>query len=293
MKAQSIKNFAIRITVFALLLAVALAATYFLFAAIGQAGTDVAQAEEKRYCDSSYLGAGSYVTQTETVSYATKSTSRNTIGSSFPAYYNTVASVTDNCAGVAGTILMGYYDRYHADLIPGTATGSGRFSYKYFEQSEIQSYVQAVINGFYDLMNVGQDAAGASRQDYINGLTSYVASKGLSISFGSVMTGGAIDLAKLDSAISADHPVSIFMSGFSITTSITDNGSSAVYTKRVYAGSAHIMIVYGYENVEYYNAAGQLVATKLNLLVSTGLANVSGYGTVGTGTIDAADYAAI
>lgn len=78
-----------------------------------------------------------------------------------------------------------------------------------------------------------------------------------------------------------------------ITTSITDNGSSAVYTKRVYAGSAHIMIVYGYENVEYYNAAGQLVATKLNLLVSTGLANVSGYVTVGTGTIDAADYAAI
>lgn len=59
MKAQSIKNFAIRITVFALLLAVALGATYFLFAAIGQAGTDVAQAEEKRYCDSSYLGAGS------------------------------------------------------------------------------------------------------------------------------------------------------------------------------------------------------------------------------------------
>lgn len=40
-------------------------------------------------------------------------------------------------------------------------------------------------------------------------------------------------------------------------------------------------------------AAGQLVATKLNLLVSTGLANVSGYVTVGTGTIDAADYAAI
>ena len=275
----------------AVFIAVLCAAVSCLLFALAPEGS--ASADERRYSDGTFMGAGSFVTETETVNYARKSVTTKRIASSFPAYYNTASGVTDNCAGVAGAILMGYYDRYHADLIPGTATGTGRLVYTYYPQSQISSYIQAVINDFYSRMNVGQDGGGTTREDYKNGLSSYVQSKGLSITFGSVMTGEELDLSKLDATIDGKDPVSVFMTGFAITTSLADNGSSAAYTMNVYASSAHIMIVYGYEKVEYFDAADRLIDEKINLIVSTGLEDVVGYVTLGVGHLDAAEYAAM
>ena len=139
----------------AVFIAVLCAAVSCLLFALAPEGS--ASADERRYSDGTFMGAGSFVTETETVNYARKSVTTKRIASSFPAYYNTASGVTDNCAGVAGAILMGYYDRYHADLIPGTATGTGRLVYTYYPQSQISSYIQAVINDFYSRMNVGQE----------------------------------------------------------------------------------------------------------------------------------------
>lgn len=290
MQVQKKKSFVTNVAVAILLAAVLLGATSYFVAAIFADGADVACAEaETRYCDG-YLGAGSYVTQTENVSYSTKSTTEYYIISTFPNYYNTDSTVTDNCAAVAGTILMGYYDRYFSELIPGTATGSNRgLGFTYYAQNLIESYIQSTMDTFYSLMNIGQSGAGASRSDYINGLTAYVQSKGQSISFDSVMSGSSVNFTQLDAALRAGEPVTIYMNGFGIATSISDNGSSAVYTIRNYATSAHIMIVYGYQKIDYYNAAGQLVSSKLNLMVSNGLNGVTGYVMAGMGSMDAAD----
>lgn len=290
MQVQKKKSFVTNVAVAILLAAVLLGATSYFVAAIFADGADVAYAEaETRYCDG-YLGVSNYETQTETIYYATKNTTTNKIGNSFPNYYNTDSSVTDNCAAVAGTILMGYYDRYFSELIPGTATGSNRgFGFSYYSQNTIGTYVLSMMDTFYSLMNVGESGYGATRSDYISGLTSYVQSKGQSISFDSVMSGSSIDINKLDAAIEADEPVTIYMRGFGLATSISDNGSSAVYTIRNYATSAHIMIVYGYQKIDYYNAAGQLVSSKLNLMVSNGLNGVTGYVMAGMGSMDAAD----
>lgn len=285
------KSFITRIAVAVLLAALVFGATYYFTSSVF-GGSRIASAEEEtRYCESDYASALTYVTTTQTISYATKSTTGYAISNSFPKYYIADTSVIDGCAAVAGSILMGYYDRYFSELIPGTATGSGRgiLGYSYYQQSQISSYIASMQDTFYTLMNIGQYGAGATREEYLSGMESYVESKGYGMSYESVMSGSSINLTALDAALHAGEPVSIYMTGFGLATNINDNGSSAVYTINVYSSSTHIMIVYGYQKVDYYNAAGQLVDTRINLQVASGISNVDGYVTLGIGSLDHAD----
>ncbi len=222
-----------------------------------------------------YKGIGTGRPTTETFSYATKSTESYMINSSYPNYYNMNTSLTNFCGPVAGANLIGFFDRYSTNLIPGVSPGRGYPSgYRYTAMMTNSEEKQAVIDDLYGRMQTNVYNDGTTQEQYKNGLTSYVQSKGYSITYSSVMTNGSFDLEKAKSQLQAGNPISLFMAGFNIS-NISDNGSTVTLNKVLY-DSHHISIVFGFDKVVYYNSNGSVLREEIYLKVATGYSNVSG-----------------
>ncbi len=268
-----------------LLLVAFLIATTSLFVFQLTATDTVAYASNEIY----YSDYGDYTNVTETINYSRKEESTLVrVNNTFPAYYNNNSSLLNACANVAGANLIGFYDRYYANLIPDYTPGVQRGSnYTYYAMSLNLEKKQAVIDDLYVRMGTNSVEPGTNQTGYKNGLTSYVNSKSLSIAYTSVMTNSNLDLSKLNQELSAGKPVSLYLSGYNIT-SVSDSGTAVTLTKAIYTGN-HIMIVYGYQTVNYYNASNVLVSSKTYLYVATGTTHLGYYVLNNNGTINDAE----
>lgn len=236
-----------------------------------------------------YADNGEYSQETETITYATKDTSPLfRVNNSFPAYYNMNDALTNACANVAGANLIGYYDRYFENLIPDFVPGIKRGSnYNYYPMTTNATKVQALIDELYIRMGTNSTNIGTSQTDYKNGITSYVNSKGRNVSYSSVMTGGSLDINKVQQSINNGTPVSLYLSGYNIVT-LSDNSSSASLTKYLYTGD-HIMIVYGYQTIDYFDGNHNLIKSNTYLYVATGTTRSGYYLLNNNGTINDAE----
>jgi len=215
-----------------------------------------------------YLGGGSSTNSTETVNFATRTDTVVSINTTFPHYYNTDNALTNNCANVAGSIILGYYDRYY-DLIPNCTPGVLRGGkYTYFPMQTVKTAILNTINELYVEMGINSFNDGATQTQYTNGLSSYVGKKNRNISFSSVMTNSALDMDKVANAISSGNPISLFLSGFNICELETTDTQYTI-KKDIYTDN-HIMVAYGYRIVNYYNDNGEKFRTDTFLLVSSG-----------------------
>lgn len=221
-----------------------------------------------------YAGLGSGRTETETFTYTTKTVDSYSINTSFPNYYNTNDNLQNTCANVAGANLIGYYDRYFENLISNSVPGIGTSKYIYYPMTKNLVANQAVINDLHTRMQTNVNSDGCTQAQYKNGLSSYVQSKGLSITYTSVMTNGKFDLNKAKVQLQNGNPISLYLLGYGFT-KITDDGSSVLFEKSIYDGN-HIAVAYGYERVYYYGSNGSLIRSEIYLKVSTGLNGVSG-----------------
>ncbi len=254
-----------------------------------------AQAEQEiYYCDNGYAGAGTPTEVTETINYTTKQASELiTLNSSFPAYTMADSSTTNGCAPIAGSNLIGYFDRFYEDLIPDCSPGRLFGSiYRYYGISTNNTQIQALINDLYVRMGTNTQGAGTTQAQYKAGLTSYVNSKSLSISFESVMTNGALDVDKINQALTNGKVISLYLSGYNVTLR-TDSNGVATLAKTEFDGT-HIMMVYGCQTVNYYDANNTLVASKTYLNISSGISQSLAYYVVNNnGLVVAAEASAI
>lgn len=247
------------------------------------------------YCDDlNYNGEGDSYVSTEIINYATKTVTSYSINGSFPSYYNTNSQLVNACANVAGANIIGYYDRYFADLIPNHTPGFMRqTNYIYYAMSVNLSIKQGVIDTLYTLMSTNNPNPGTSQTQYRNGLTTYAsntASK--SVTYNTVMSNSAFSISLALTQMQAGNPISLFLSGYNVTT-ISDTGSTATLSKVIYSGN-HIMIVYGYQTINYYNSLGSLIATKTYLRIASGLeASTKLYVLNNNGTLNDAEAAHI
>lgn len=115
---------------------------------------------------------------------------------------------------------------------------------------------------------------GSTQTQYKNGLSAYVNSKGLSVSYSSVLTNKRLDLDKVIVQLKNGNPISLFMSGYNFT-KLSDNGSVVIWDKYLYDDN-HIAVAYGYDKVSYFNSNGSLIRTEVYLKVSTGIYGVDG-----------------
>lgn len=82
------------------------------------------------------------------------------------------------------------------------------------------------------------------------------------------MKNGIFDLNSAEQKLREGKPISLFLSGYNFV-NIVDNGSQVELSKSIFRDN-HIVIMYGYEKVNYYNSNNVLVSTKTYLNVATG-----------------------
>lgn len=233
--------------------------------------------EELYFCEDGFSNIGTQTTVTETFTYSTKETVTTIqINNTFPAYYNTNSNLSNECACVAGANLIGYYDRYFENLIPNHSPGVKRGAgYLYNQMLVNKPLKQAVIDDLYVRMGTNVSQSGTTQSGFQNGLSSYVQSKGYSISYSSIMSGSTLNIQSLIQSLNDKKPVALFLQGFNIS-QISDSNGTTTLTKNTFTGN-HTVIVYGLTVVNYYDSTNTLVKVKTYLSVASGLEDYTGY----------------
>ena len=241
------------------------------------------------YAENNYFDDGEGAVATETIEYSTKQSSPAVLlNNTFPAYYNTNNALSNSCANVAGANIIGYYDRYYENLIPDHTPGIARGNhYTYYSMANQLQKKQNIINDLYRRMGTNQPNPGTTQDGYKSGLSSYIYEKNRTVSYASVMTNRNFDLNKLHQAIENGMPVSLYLSGYNISQVHETNGTVTI-SKYIYTGN-HIMVVYGYQTVKYFNHNDVLINTKTYLYVATGMLQTGYYILENNGVINDAE----
>ncbi len=212
-----------------------------------------------------YCGAAVFTDHTTTVSYSTKSETRDKIMYNLPDYSSTAGT---SCANVAGAIAIGYYDRFYTNLIPNFTpyiTMGGVVIYK-SPTIEIQNLTLELAN----LMNTDGNQEGTTFSGFQSGMESYVEGKGYTYSSTNIFSWGSFNFNNYKSAIENGKPVVIFLSSFAFLADITEN-QGADTIDSYYCANTHVVVGYGYMKHTYYNANGGTVDTRTYLQVASGL----------------------
>ena len=204
------------------------------------------------------------------------------------SYNNKNPDHTNSCTAVAGTNIIGTYDKDYPNLIPNFEPGAINGSvYMYYPNVGFPA-VTGLMDTLYDLMQVNQVAPGATEQQCLNGLSQYVTGKGYDISYSSVYENGTtVDLDKIEDMVAAGKVGIIFCSKFNYVYGFVFNDDAkTVRVSKANYNSAHAMMIYGYIVIDYYKD-GQ------KFLSETYLQATSGFGTADKGYIKLNDYLTI
>ena len=170
------------------------------------------------------------------------------------------------CGPIGGGIVVGYYDKYFQNLIPNytnylTTTG------KYRPQDS--TYVPAMLQEMYTLMQTNVVAPGVSEDECLDGLEAYVEGKGYSIRYRAVKPyNGTFSHTAYQNAINNGQPVILFCD----TVKLVESSEYDTYNRIVVAQESqdHIIVGFGYQIYRYYNASGTNFRTDIYLAVATG-----------------------
>ena len=217
-------------------------------------------AEPDRYADVQLLSPYA----NETVYYTSKNEYSDETAGGCPQF-TAVDGLENACGPVAGAGIVAFYDKYYTNLIPGwdsyyPATGKYRLPNV--------TYTNPVMHSLYTSMRTNVDDVGVSESDCLSGLKSYINGKGYSVNYQSVLSGSAVNFEACKTA-TANNKVIIL---FSRATNLYRVGYGNSYDTIVPVSVAglHIMVAYGWYEVNYYNESG-LFRTDRYLQVSTGL----------------------
>ena len=217
-----------------------------------------------------YAGSAEHYDSIETISYATKSvTEEYTIPYDLPTYSGIQGS--SNCANVAGTIAIGYYDRLKEGLIPDFQT--------YIQIGPIIKYktggteIDNVMQSLYSLMGTDVNQSGTTFSGFHTGMNSFVNNKGYSYSYTNSFSWGTFDFSKYKTAVQEGKPVTLFLSKYAIVKSSSINNGVETITSDC-SDYAHVAMACGYKVETYYDSNGNIIDVRNYLRISVGLQNL-------------------
>ncbi len=231
--------------------------------------------EEVRYYDTYSI---STAVTSETVTYDRKEETVVTTDSKVPIYYNPSSSLTNACGAVAGSIVVGFYDRYYEQLIPNYTSYMPAINrYKPFDST----YVMALLQDLYVYMRTNVEDVGVSKTECLDGLEDYVNDKGLDIAYSGVKNAlFGFNYNDYKTAINNDKPVMLFCQNLPIN-NVTYMDNEDTISEVIVSGN-HIVVGYGYYEIKYYNGNNNF-RTDRYLMVANGQAHMT------TGYIDISD----
>lgn len=226
-----------------------------------------------------FQGGGYGDLVSESIYYDSKTSESGAISGKIPCYTNMNLAVTNYCAVIAGSVVLGYYARYYPELVPGFTVGRVLGSSYYYYPQETPSKVQFVIDDLYVRMGTNVGGDGTTAAGFRNGLKSYVNSKGLNITYTSVATNTVLDYNAYKTHIANLKPVVLFLNTYNFTDEFGVTEKSGYdYLERLLYPGLHVMISYGYQKITYIKN-GSNFRTDTYLRVATGIAGYD-YGMV-------------
>lgn len=192
----------------------------------------------------------------ETVTYTSRSVEEASIPGKIPVYFNFNSAVTNACAVMAGSVLVGFYSRYYPELTPGFVVGRVLgSSYTYYNQGS-PSKIQGVIDDLYVRMGTNVGGSGTTAAGFRNGLSSHLSAKGRTITYSNVVSNNVLDYNSFKGHIANAKPVALFFNTFNLMPDPNIITSGTTDTLKVlYYGGMHVMISFGYKKVMYYNGS--------------------------------------
>lgn len=227
-------------------------------------GVGISCVENSRYALDFVQGGNFTGTQTRDVYYSNKSEDEYVNPYKAPAF---AASKPNACAVEAGGNAIVYYDRLFDDLIPD-------YKHKYvwggFTYGTQNDAVDNMFSTLYDMM--GTDSRGTTVDGFKSGMRQYVASKNHSINI-TQSTGNHcnVNMEYLKAQLQEEKVAAVFLDTFSIVAfgGFAERDGYDHIIHDTYSG-LHVMLVYGYKDIHYYNANGSLAQRNTYLYVSTG-----------------------
>lgn len=221
------------------------------------------------YFADGYNGATFSESYSETISYSQKEESQSYINGGIPTYYDT-SGREKTCANVAGSIVLGYYDKTYDEIIADfTSARVIRDKVLFNVQNEA---VQGVMDKLYVYMGTNSTSNGGTTvPGFKNGLSSYVTEKGRSITYETIKSNNVFDKIKYTDAINSGNPVVLFMSKYSLV-AIKDFSVSDTQDKidiSLFTGN-HVLIGYGIKEITYYDVSGNVSRQLIFLMAATG-----------------------
>lgn len=181
-------------------------------------------------------------------------------------YYRQVNGMSNACGAVAGTTIVAFYDKYYENMIPDWVSyypASGLY------RLQDSVYVPNVMWQLYDLMQTNIKDVGVSEQEFVDGLKAYINNQGYSVSMQNVVSGSTIDYQACKNAINNNKVIALLSHAGDVYDLGEYSGHDTVTPINI-AGS-HIMVAYGYYEINYYDGNNQLFRTDMYLKVATGL----------------------
>ena len=214
-----------------------------------------------------HSGSGNNTEINETVYYANKTENTYSIKGDLPKYSSVEGGT--NCANVAGSVLVGYYDRFCENLIPNFVTY--RMLGTAIIYKAMTSETGDVVIALKDLMGTDKNQSGTTFTGFQNGMSDYARIHGYTYSSESVLTGGNFDFSKYKQAVENNKPVALFLSNYAFLNKIQEDGGQDVITSE-HSTVAHVVIACGYMQHNYYNSIGQKTEERTYLKVCSGFA---------------------
>ncbi len=226
-------------------------------------------------------GASSYE-HIEEISFDHKETISYSMKGEVPNYVGTLGA--NNCAVTSGTILIGFYDRYHEDLIPNFK------SYYQFGQGIIYKgtafEIEDVMHELYDRMGTDVGQGGTTYSGFQSGMASFCADRGFTYQSSSVLSYGSLNFEAYKQSVENYKPVALFLSTYSYMDLIREGENKDIVESTRY-NSSHVVIGCGYRRDIYYNASGNVITTRTYLRAASTSAiqdmtyvNINGFGQI-------------
>ena len=124
----------------------------------------------------------------------------------------TYSAHLSDCACIAGSNVLGFYDRYDEDLIPNRSAGT-LFMGRYIYASQDVNIYELVQQLYIDM---GTTSEGTTVTEFKNGMITYCNRKGKTITLTSCMSGNQFDYSLAKSYMEANQPVVLFCSGYNV-----------------------------------------------------------------------------
>ena len=227
---------------------------------------------EVRYYDVPAISARASAGDLETIAFDHKEDSYIGTPNNVPYYFN--LAWDNGCGPVAGSVVVGYYDKYYENLIPNytnyyTATG------KYRPQDS--TYVPNLIQDLYTDMQTNVAGPGVSEAECLDGLEIYVEGKGYSINYTTVKSvNGSFNHTAYQNAINNGQPVLMFCEDVVLYELFLEDTQDRFCVMQV--APSHIVVGFGYKTIRYYDANNNNFRTDIYLKVASGwYPNTMGY----------------